>query len=324
MNRMLGFAFSKDGSRAVWLEGGKGELPVLVLRRLDASSTTIRSNLDRYAGQSFWFAELSDDGRLAVLGTAGGIAVVDTDSGREAAAASNDQLGVDFRTSAWLSRFAVVGDTVVGFLFASPPSAGLPLVVSTFNFRTGQVAAGPKIEGIDSVRNVRDGRALVSGRNGPLATVDGSTVHTLLPANGGVVGSATLLENGSAAAFIKRGSELRLLIWNREGQSTVDVAAPAGTSMIAGEPRTGWLALGAGADYSKPPRTVFVDSTTGAIVRAEEGLTPIGRAFDEPILPAGSPGSRILVGPRGEIVRIDPETGQREAVLVAAPPGDTR
>jgi hypothetical protein len=164
----------------------------------------------------------------------------------------------------------------------------------------------------------------VSGRSGPLVTVDDSTVHTLLPANGGVVGSATLLENGSAAAFIKRGSELRLLIWIREGQSTVDVEAPAGTSMIAGEPRAGWLALGAGADYSKPPRTVFVDSTTGSVVRVEEGLTAIGRVFDDPTLPAGSPGSRLFVGTKGEIVRLDPETGRREAIFVSTAPEDAR
>jgi hypothetical protein len=322
-SRMLGLAFSRDGSRAVWLEGGEGELPVLVLRRLDASGSTIRSNLDRYAGFNPLFAELSDDGRHAVLGMQGRIAVVDTDSGREAASVTGDQLGVDPRNSVPFAHYAFVGDSVVGF-FTAPPTAGLPLVTSTFNFRTGRVDSGPRALGIDSVRTVRDGRALASGRNGSLVVVDGSTVLELLPASGAVVGSATLLEDGRAAAFVKREGDPRLLVWDREGRTAVDVPFPAGSSVVAGEPRVGWLALGPGTDYSKPPRTVFVDSTTGAVVRVEEGLTPIGHSFDDSTLPVGSPGSQLFVGSKGEIVRLDPDTGRRDAVFVSNAPEAAR
>ena len=294
------------------------------MRRLDApGSSTIRSSLDRYAGRHLWFSELSDDGRLAVLGTHGGLAVVDTDSGRETASVSGEQLGVDPRSPLQLSRFAFVGDTVVGF-FPSPASTGLPLVTSRFNFRTGQVAKGPSVEGADSVRSVRGGRALVSGRKGLLALVEESGVRELLPVGSGEVGSAMLLEDGRAAAFVKREGAPRLMVWSREGQPMVDVPIPAGSTIIAGEPRAGWLALGAGADYSKPPRTVFVDSRTGAIVRVEEGLTPIGQVFEERTLPAGSPGSRLFVGSKGEIVRLDPDTGRRETILVSTTPEDAR
>src|SRR4029079_12585142 len=113
----------------------------------------------------------------------------------------------------------------------------------------------------------------------------------------------------------------RLVLWNSEGKTTLEVAAPAGASIVAGEPRAGWLALGPVADYAKTPRTVFVDSTTGAVVRVEEGLTPTGHWFEGQTLPAGSPGSRLFVGTKGEIVRLDVETGRREAVIVPAPPG---
>jgi hypothetical protein len=69
---------------------------------------------------------------------------------------------------------------------------------------------------------------------------------------------------------------------------------------------------------------VFVDSTTGATVRVEEGLTPIGHLFDDRTLPAGSPGSRLFVGTKGEIVRLDPETGRREAIFVSTAPEDAK
>ena len=319
-NRMRGFEFSKDGSRAVWIEGDEGEVPLLIRRQLDApGSSAVRSSLDRYAGQGAVLSKLSDDGRLAVVSMQSRIAVVDTDSGREAASASVDQLGLDPRSPLLRSRYAFAGDAVVGFF---PAASGQPLVVSTFDFRTGKVTAGPKVEGVDWVRTVRDGRALVSGRNGPLAVVDGSAMHLLAPTEDGVaVGSATLLEDGRAAAFVRRQGDPRLQVWDREGRTTVDVPFPAGSSIVAGEPRAGWLALGPGADYSRPPRTVFVDSRTGAVVRVEEGLTPIDYSFDDRTLPAGSPGSQLFAGTKGEIVRIDPETGRREAILVPAPPG---
>jgi hypothetical protein len=305
------------------MEATEGEVPVLVMRRLDApGSSAIRSSLDGYAGKHLWFAELSDDGRLAVLGREGGIAVVDTDSGREVASASGEQLGIDPRSALQISRFVFTGDTVVGF-FGAPRRIGLPLVISTFNFRTGQVAAGPKFEGIDSIRSVRNGRALVSGRNAPLAVVEGSTILELLPA-GDLVGSASLLEGGRAAAFVKRGADPRLMLWSPEGQLIFDVPSPSGSSVFAGEPRAGWLALGAGADHSKLPRTVFVDSTTGAVVRVEEGLTPIGNGFEQRTEPAGSPASRLFVGSNGEIVRLDPETGRRETILASTAPEDAR
>jgi hypothetical protein len=139
-----------------------------------------------------------------------------------------------------------------------------------------------------------------------------------------VVGSATLLEDGRAAAFVKREGDPRLLVWDREGRTAVDVPFPAGSSVVAGEPRVGWLALGPGTDYSKPPRTVFVDSTTGAVVRVEEGLTPIGHSFDDSTLPVGSPGSQLFVGSKGEIVRLDPDTGRRDAVFVSNAPEAAR
>ena len=250
--------------------------------------------------------------------------MVDTDSGREAASASTEQLGVDTRRPMQLSRFVFLGDSVVGF-FAAPPSTGLPLVVSSFNFKTGGVTGGPKIDGLDSVRSVRSGRALASGRNGSLAAVDSTEVHWLLRAQEGlVVGNATLLEDGRAAAFVKRGGDPRLMVWSPEGRPTVDVPAPAGTSIVAGEPRVGWLALGPGANYSKAPRTVFVDSTTGDVVRVEEGLTPTGPWFEGPTLPAGSPGSRLFVGPKGEIVRLDPDTGRRDSIFVSSAPADAK
>jgi hypothetical protein len=318
------FGFSTDGRRAVWVERRGGGSPVLVLRRLDApGSSTVRTSLERYAGQGSWLSELSDDGQRAVFSFPDRIAVLDTDSGREAASVSRAQLGVGGSGAVWFSRFAFNGNAVVGF-FVPPQNSGLPLVVSTFDFRSGGVTAGPRVEGIDWVWTVRDGRALASGRKGPLTVVDASGARELVPAGGGAVGSPTFLEDGSVVAFVKREDGLRLVVWNRQGQVTLDVPPPAGTSIVAGEARAGWLTLGAGADYSRPARTVFVDAHTGAVVRVEEGLTPIGSMHDDRNFPAGSPGSRLFVDAKGGIVRLDPDTGKRDPVFVSNASADDR
>ena len=104
----------------------------------------------------------------------------------------------------------------------------------------------------------------------------------------------------------------------------LDVPSPEGSSTVVGEPRAGWLALIAGGDYLTPPRTVFVEAKTGAVVRVEEGLTPAGHWFEGHDLPAGSPGSRLFVGAKGEIVRLDLDTGRRETIFKSPAPVDPR
>jgi hypothetical protein len=309
--RLRGFAFSADGRRAVWIEDS--DPPTLALRLLDTPESAVRrSTLS--AGTAPWLAALSDDGRQALLASQERIVVVDTDSGREAASASLDQLGADARSPVSYSFWSFVGDTVVGFF----PSRGLPLVISTFAFRTGRITAGPKVDGVDWVRQVRDGRALLMGvmGRGPVVVVDGAKAHVLV-AGHGLLGTAMLLGEDRVAALVNRESDRRLVVWNREGQPTLDVPFPAGVSVVAGEPRPGWLALA--ADLGHPARTVFVDLATGAVIREEAGLTPAAAWNGEQSLPPGSPGARLFVGTRGEIVRLDPETGRREAILV--PPG---
>ena len=62
---------------------------------------------------------------------------------------------------------------------------------------------------------------------------------------------------------------------------------------------------------------MFVDIATGAVVRAEDGLTPAGPLLEGQTLPAGSPASRLFVGTNGEIVRLDLDTGRRETILAS-------
>jgi hypothetical protein len=317
-----GFAFSKDGRRAAWLEDG--DVTTLVLRRLDsAGSPTTRSTLRGYSGFPH-LARLSDDGREALVVIGAKVAIVDTDSGREAASTSLDKLDMYSQNPYRHSRWAFVGNTVVGF-FAPLSLSGLPLVISTFDFRTGRVEAGPRVEGADQVRAVRDGRALVTGHSGLLAIADRSGIQRLLPGeSGAVVTSAFLLEDGRAAALVEKSGERRLMIWKGDNLA-VDVPSPESALYIAGEPRVGWVALG--ADFFKPSKTFFVEASLGRVVRVEEGVTPaVGQVIrgwsEDEALPAGSPGARLFVGRQGELVRIDPENGRREAVLVPPVAGD--
>jgi hypothetical protein len=242
--------------------------------------------------------------------------VVETDSGREVATASAAQLGVGSPYAIGRSRAAFVGDTVLLF-FVAPPVARLPVTIVRFDLRTGQAASGPPVKGDGWVNAIRDGQALVSGRNGGLERVEGATVRQLAaPEDGHAVRFATLLQDGTAVALVDRSGLHRLQAWDADGRLGLDVPAPAGDWYLAGEPRPGWLALA--ASFNHPRRTAFVDLGSGKVVRTEEGLLPA--AFwsgEDENLPAGSPGSRLFVGARGEVVLLDPETGRREAVLVS-------
>jgi len=326
--RLLGFTFSADGRRAAWVEAG--EEPKLALRRLDEpKASVIRSPLRGFRVAPR-LARLSPDGREAVVATAERIAVVDTDSGREAASARLEQLGVDARSSVLHSRCAFVGDTVVGF-FVPPPSTDQPLVISTFDFRTGLVRHGPTVPGVEWVRAIRNGRALVSGRNGPLTLVDGAGILRLLePEPGLVLSSATLLDGGEIVALFRKGANGHFAKWDPEGKLLLDVPfPPQGTRgpaygppvFFGAEPQPGWIAVG--LDDGRPSRTLFVSTATGAILREEPGLLPAAARHMDQELPPGSPGARLFIGDRGELVRLDPQTGRREAVIVPPHPRRT-
>jgi hypothetical protein len=311
-------AFSADGRRGVWIEHGDG--PVLVLHRLDdPAAAPIRSDLHGL-GEAPALAGLSPDGRRAALATSARIAVVDTDSGRVAASTTLVQLGVDARLPLLRPQGAFVGNELVAFFVLAPTG---PLVVSSFDVLTGRTSPGPKLEGVDHVRTVRDGRALVSGRHGPLALVDRARATVLVPTGAqvhAVVQNAALLEEGRVAACVDREDGRRLLVWDEGGRSTLDVPFPPGATTVVGEPRRGWLALAAGP--GQPLATSFVDIATGRLVRQVDGVIPAAAAQGQDAPPpADSPAARIFVGARGEVVRLDPDTGRHEAVILAAAPG---
>jgi hypothetical protein len=182
------------------------------------------------------------------------------------------------------------------------------------NFRTGQVTPGPHVQG-SKLSAIRDGRAVIDGVDGTLELVDAGEVISLrAPEAGAAIAHATLLEDGSVVALLNRSGESRLLAFDRKGRPRLDTQAPAGKSRLGGEPRLGWLAL---ATNPYVPHTAFIDLSSGTVVRTEDGLQPAsGFPGHDDNLPAGSPGSRLFVGTRGEVILLDPETGRREAVLV--------
>jgi hypothetical protein len=65
-----------------------------------------------------------------------------------------------------------------------------------------------------------------------------------------------------------------------------------------------------------------VDIAAGRLVRQVDGVIPAAAAQGQDAPPpADSPAARIFVGARGEVVRLDPDTGRHEAVILAAAPG---
>lgn len=111
--------------------------------------------------------------------------------------------------------------------------------------------------------------------------------------------------------------------WSRGGQLALDRELPAGATFLAGEPKAGWISVGYHSLIEGRQRTAFVAIADGSVIREEPALLPAaGPGWNQDqTLPAGSPGTRLFVGAHGELVRLDPETGRREAVLVPPIPG---
>jgi hypothetical protein len=311
-----GPVFSQDGRRAVRLEIEDG-MPTLVLSRLDGSGPrNIRSSLSSYADSPPFLAGLSPDGKLAVVGTPDRLSFVDTDSGREAVAFSHAGLGLDRRGSPWHSQPSFAGDSVWLF-FQAPPPAGLPVAIVRANLRTGQATPGPHVQG-SWMGAIRDGRALIRGADGMLELVkDGEVIRLLAPEAGATVDETGLLEDGRAVAVVLRSGKGRLAILDHNERREIDL--PAGKWRIGGEPRPGWLAL---SDFMFV-KTLLIDLRSGAVVRSESGFIPAaGFPGHHENLPAGSPGSRLFVGARGEVVLLDPGTWRPETVLVPPRSGE--
>lgn len=86
---------------------------------------------------------------------------------------------------------------------------------------------------------------------------------------------------------------------------------------IAGEPDPGRLFL-AGYDT-----TLLVDTTNGRLLRSEPGLRPVdgcwweGWDLDPTVrFAVGAEATRLFVDPLGRLIRLDPDTGSRQVVLL--------
>jgi hypothetical protein len=152
-----------------------------------------------------------------------------------------------------------------------------------------------------------------------LHDLDGRVVATLVvgwtarmnrlagPLSGGRFGSVEEEPNG-----------LRLRIFDPEGRPLVESRLEGRFPLrVGGESSLGLLALGVSPRLEEGQRaTVFVDLSTGGVVRSENGLWPALRRW-EPVQPGdsqnpepGSLGTRLFQASEG-LVKLDPATGAR-------------
>ncbi len=134
---------------------------------------------------------------------------------------------------------------------------------------------------------------------------------------------AMLLASGAVAVVEGTGVSSRLRLAT-DGEPDRLVELPAGVALLGGELPGGRLAVGlyrgrtAGSGNSRD--TLVVALASGEIVRREAGIVPALRqglsGFGRPS-PAAS---TLFEAESGDIVRLDPETGQRQLVLAAKTP----
>jgi hypothetical protein len=311
--------FSRDGRRAVWIEGPeKGPFQVWIwdLAKPGGEPSATRLFFDTFPD----LVALSDDGSL--LGTVEGetVAIHDVAQSRTLASAripAGDRSPSGFFVSNRILRL---------YRLATVDSA-LRMVIRDFDPETkvvserGVSAIGP---GWDLTANSTGDRLVAVHSDSKQALLlDGSDARLLkelAPAsNGGVRWAAFLADD--RLILTDRTEKARLLrLFTRDGELIRSVAFPDATSFVLGgeiEPGKLIVALGDGA----MTRVEAVDLDSGEHRRIGEGLLPVSpftRFWNRQNIHAalGSNATRLFFSrPGAALVRLDPSTGQQSVIL---------
>jgi hypothetical protein len=329
-------AFSPDGRHAAWVE----EAPLwrrhredvdLVLARLDGPRPVVETLELEPPLPGANVLDLALDtaaGRVAVV-QAQMLSVHELPSGRSLSRTSGaDGEWVravflpDGRLRAVRRVRAVVGGpgraVIPGFLelvdFAGGVASGrLPLEAAGHAVVASGIAGDrlllhePQAPRAVSLHDGRSGQRLRVFAGEPGFTV----ADALLLTSGGVA----VIEGGSAA------SRLRIATDAEPDRLT---ELPAGFAQFGGELPGGRVSIGlhgaARTDrHQEPAGTLIVALASGEIVRREPGLQPALRQGATSARPSAPGMSTLFASPAGEIVWLDPDTGQRQVVLAAKP-----
>jgi hypothetical protein len=327
--------FSGDGRRAAWVaqetpwwayfhHAPREVVPLdpVLARVLGAGPNTLAmARLDRGAplleehplplpdGVSRALA-LDGDGRRVLLSGASGAYLLDTDGGKPlASVAVSDVLAAEF-----------LADGAVRFYQKeASPRGGAALVVLDWRPQDGSR--------VEKARTPGHLRMLLLARRGDLCVASTETGVTILDAASGALRS---LESGAAegpvAALVLSSGQVALAlndhvrVVSRDGKvAAVLPLEPGARAYALREPQPGVVAVGLWALSVAKRRTLFMDASTGAVVREEAGILPAGILGERQAPPpeAGSLASRLFMDQAGALLAL--EADGRKRVIVAAP-----
>ena len=323
-------AFSRDGKRAVWLEGA-GQ-PPFALHTLDLEDPAGKPIRTKLLFDSRWISLcLSPDGkRIATLGRKGGethplVSVYEIASGRligSAPVAGASQL------------FFSTPDVVRVYSAANQPrDVERDAVIAEFDLSAKKIETTGRIEAVSGpviLRGEPSGRRILvyESRKKQIRLHDGRTGQALgVLSSGESITSrrAVFLSDGRIAVAEAGGDGARLRILGAEGgEERAIPLGPGGSIALAGEAASGKIivvvrpALGAATFDSK---IFLVDASTGEARKIADSLFPVSAhawwfAGDPTLSPApGSEAVKLFFGPGDSLVRLDPFTGERRTVL---------
>lgn len=318
-----GLAFSRDGRHVAWMEmAGRGALPVtlhrLELGRPGAEPAATPIGFSKDVPESLVLSP--DGGRMACL-VEGRIVAQEVRNGRLLLSTpvrpgevwGPDRLRfLDARTLRWYG--ARMGTRLQG--------GSTEFRVVDFDLGTGRAAREIQVPGYDHALRaispdgqrllLRDRRLEPSGSEIAIADLRTGEPPIRLPVRGVLSGLSYLADGRVVAAWRNRG-RIELRLFDGRGRELKRFDLPGEHVRLGGQPAPGLLALAITGNRSIQQgwRSDLLDLETGALRPIGEGLYPQGW----PSLPPGSLGTRLFVQEKGGLVRIDPATGRRTAIL---------
>lgn len=320
--------FSRDGKRAVWLEGANQ--PPFALHALDLDDPSGEPARTKLHFGSRWISlSLSpDETRIATLGWQRGatqplVSVYEVESGRLIGAAPVAGTG---------PLFFAAPDLVRVYSSASQPRVPeRNVAIAEFDLSARKIVTTGRIGSVSGPVFLRidpSGRRILvhESRRREIRLHDGRSGAALAVLSSGPTSSrrAEFLSDGRIAVAEAGADGARLRILGTEGVEEKAIAlGPGGSIALAGEPASGKIIVvvrPAGAATSES-KILLVDVSTGEARAIADGLFPVSAhawwfAGDLSLSPApGSEAVKLFVGPGDSLVRLDPSTGERSTVV---------
>ncbi|MEJ2368187.1 MAG: hypothetical protein P8Z49_07535 [Acidobacteriota bacterium] len=321
-------AFSPDGSRCVWLHGGKR--PELYSANL-AKPHPVAASAHIISPQSYVRLALSARGDRCAVATRSNISVYDLSSGKLLASAHLGNPGQPAPGASGLVRMRFESDNTLRIYSVStdPENTNASdLTIQSLDVARRSLTTTGRLAHLSGSIHILPGAAgsrfiLAAYRTGKwtLSLHDGTDGSILAPlAQGGHAISAAFLSGGRIAAAGRVNGRPHLWTFTRNGVLEESIELPVeGTAVLGAEPSPGRLlaAVFSGRRGSDRSWTLFeIDESTGAVRPVAKHLHPLELHwwFSRAQLPVGK-AARFAVASNGSLVKLNLANGKKTVLI---------